>query len=115
LPSFSSVVFFWSGISALKAPSDFAQPSTDQQHPITHAGGPAALNDGSVADHHLDDLPSQAQSDPSTDTPGLLRAPVASVAPASVMTMARAAVTTAAGSPRLAGPLRPPRSDAIKA
>lgn len=110
-----AVVFFWSGLSTFEAPSALAQSSTDQQHTVAHAGGPAALNDGSVADHHLDDLPSQAQSDPSTDTPGLLWAPVASVAPASRMATPRAAVTTAAGSPCLAGPLRPPCTDAIPA
>ena len=69
------------------------------------------LNDGSVEDHHLDDLPSQVQNDPPAETPGLLAAPVAPAAQASVMATPRAVVSTAAVSPCLAGPLRPPCSD----
>jgi hypothetical protein len=106
-----AVIFFWSGLSTFEAPSAFAQPLTDQPHPIAHAGGPAELNDGSVADHHLDDLPSQAQNDPPTDTPGLLAAPVTSAHQALVMATPRAVVSTAAVAPCLAGPLRPPCSD----
>lgn len=109
-----SVVLFWSGLSTFEAPSAFAQPSPDQQHDVAHAGGPAAANAGSVEDHHLDDLPSQAQSDPSTETPGLLAAPLAATAPSLVMVTPHAFVSTAAGSPYLAGPLRPPCGEAIK-
>lgn len=109
-----AVVLIWSGLSTFEAPSAFAQPSTDQQHVIAHAGGPAGLNDGSVEDHHLDDLPSQAQSDPSTETPGLLAAPLASLAPSLVMATPHAFVSAVAGPPYLAGPLRPPCSATIK-
>ena len=106
-----AVVLFWSGLGTLEAPSALAQPSTDQ---IAHPGGPAGLNDGSVEDHHLDDLPSQAHSDPSAETPGLLAAPLASMAPALVMATPRTFVSAVAGPPYLAGPLRPPCGEAIK-
>lgn len=108
-----AVVLFWSGLSTLEAPGVFAHPSPDQQFAIAHAGGPAVANDGSVEDHHLDDLPSQAQNDPSTETPGLLAAPLAALAPSLVMATPHAFVSTAAGPPFLAGPLRPPCIEAI--
>ena len=109
-----AAILFWSGLSTFEAPGALAQPSPDQQYAIAHAGGPAAANDGSVEDHHLDDLPSQAQSDPSTETPGLLAAPLAAIVPSLVMTTPHAFVSAVAGPPFLAGPLRPPCVEAIK-
>lgn len=108
-----AAVLFWSGLSTFEAPSALAQPSTDQQQVIAHAAGSAALNDGSVEDHHLDDLPFQAPSDPSTETPDLLAAPVTSLAPSRVVASPYAFVSTVAGPPYLAGLLRPPCGEAI--
>ncbi len=108
-----AVVLLWSGLSTLEAPSASAQPLPDQPYAMAHAGGLAAAPEGSVEQHHLDDLPSQAQNDPSTEGPGLLPAPLTATAPLLVVTQPHVFVSTAAGPPYLAGPLRPPCSDAI--
>jgi hypothetical protein len=89
-----AVVLLWSGLSTLEAPS-------------------ASAPEGSVEQHHLDDLPLQAQNDPSTEGPGLLPAPLTATAPLLVVAQRHVFVSTAAGPPYLAGPLRPPCSDAI--
>lgn len=110
---FLAVVLFWSGLSTIEAPNASAQPLTEQQHAIAHAGGSADLHDGSVEDHHLDDLPSQAQGDPSAETPGLLPAPLRPTSPSMATAQPHTFVSTAAASPFLAGPLRPPCSEAL--
>lgn len=110
---FLAFVLFWSGLSTFEAPSALAQHSPEQQHALAHAGGPSGLHDGSVEDHHLDDLPSQAQSDPPAETPGLLPAPLRHTAQALATAQPHTFVSAAAGSPCLAGPLRPPCSEAL--
>jgi hypothetical protein len=103
-----SVVLLWSGLSTIEAPLVFAQPSPEQQHALVHAGGQVAAHEGSVEHHHLDDLPSQAQSDPVSETAGLLPAHLTPSAPSVVMAQPRAFASAEAGPPFLAGPLRPP-------
>lgn len=109
---FLAFVLLWSGLSTIEAPRAFA-PSHEQQHAIAHAGGQAAAHEGSVEQHHLDDLPSQAQNDPPTETPGLLPAPLKPGAPSMVMAQPHTFVSAATGSPFLAGPLRPPCRTAL--
>jgi len=110
---FLAFVLFWSGLSTFEAPSALAQPSTEQQHALAVGGGSADLNDGSVEDHHLDDLPSQAQSDPPAETPGMLPALLRPNAQFQATAQRHCFVSAAAGSPFLAGPLRPPCSEAL--
>ena len=110
---FLAFVLFWSGLSTIEAPRALVQPSHEQQHTLTQAGGPLTLNDGSVEDHHLDDQPSQALSDPSVETFGLLPAPPRCSAPTLAMIEPHAFVLAVAGPPFLDGPLRPPRSEAV--
>lgn len=112
---FLAFVLLWSGLSTIEAPRALASPSPEQQHAIAHAGGLAAAHEGSVEHHHLDDLPSQAQSDPPTETPGLLPAPLNPGAQAVSMGRPRTFVSNEAGSPFLAGPLRPPCGAALTA
>ena len=105
-----AVVLFWSALSTLEAPSAWAEHAPGQHRVLVEAGGPADLRDGSVEDHHLDDLPLQAQSDLPAETPGMLPP---SLAPSSVVlsiAQRHRFVPVAAGSPFLAGPLRPPCS-----
>jgi hypothetical protein len=61
-----------------------------------------------VEHHHLDDLPLQAQSDPSAETPGLLPGPLMPGIQSPVMAQLHTLVPAAAKSPFLAGPMRPP-------
>jgi hypothetical protein len=111
---FLAFVLLWSAFSTIEAPQASAQDATGQQHRISPLGTEAPTQQGSVAHHHLDDLPSQAQADPPTDKPLLLplplrfaTIPVATAAP-------QAAVPVAARAPLLAGPLRPPRHAILK-
>jgi hypothetical protein len=110
-----SVILFWSGLSTIEAPRAFAPPLTEQQHAITRAGGLAAAHEGSVEHHHLDDLPSQAQIDPPTETPGLLPAPLNPGAQDRAAGRPRSFVSNEVASPFLAGPLRPPCGAALAA
>jgi len=110
---FLAFVLFWSGLSTFEAPSALAQASPEQQHALAQAGGPPGLHDGSVEDHHLDDLPSQAQSDPPAETPGLLPAALRPTAQSPATAQPHSFVSAAAGSPFLARPLRPPCSGAL--
>ncbi len=110
---FLAFVLFWSGLSTFEAPSALAQPSPEQQQALAYAGGPASPNDGSVEDHHLDDLPSQAQSDSPAETPGMLPALLRPNSQFQATAQRHSFVSAAAGSPFLAGPLRPPCSEAL--
>lgn len=110
---FLTIVLFWSGLSTIEVPSSLAQPSTEQQHALAHAGGDPGAHDGSVEDHHLDDLPSQAQGDPSAETPGLLPAPLRPNSQSLATAQPHTCVSAAAASPFLAGPLRPPCGEAL--
>jgi hypothetical protein len=103
-----AAVLLWSGLNTIEAPRAFASPSPEQRLAIVHAGSQAAPHEGSVEHHHLDDLPSQAQSDPPPETPGLLPAPLASSAQRMVMAQPHAFASAETGPPFLAGPLRPP-------
>lgn len=105
---FIAAVLLWSGFSTIETPHDALAASTGEAPAWLPAAGDTAAGLGSVADHHLDDLPVQAQADPPTDLPALpvaahrlglqpLREPLAAALP-----------TAAAWPPFLAGPLRPP-------
>ena len=104
-------VLIWSGFSSIEAPRVLAQPSTGHQQAIVHGGGPAAGDEGSVEHHHLDDLPSQAQLDPPTDTPGPLPVPSRAISRSAERQLPCARATPEAGPPFLSGPLRPPCSE----
>jgi len=110
---FLAIVLLWSGLSTIEAPHVFASPSPEQRLTIAHACGQAASHEGSVEHHHLDDLPSQAQSDPPPETPGLLPAPLAPSAQRMVMAQPHPFASGEAVPPFLAGPLRPPCSAAL--
>ena len=110
---FLAFVLLWSGLNTIEAPHVFASPSPEQRLTIAHAGGQAAPPEGSVEHHHLDDLPSQAQSDPPPETPGLLSTPIAPSAQGMVMAQPHAFAAAETGPPFLAGPLRPPCSAAL--
>lgn len=110
---FLAFVLLWSGLSTIEAPRAFAKPLPEHQHGVAHGGGQAAADDGSVEHHHLDDLPSQAQTDPPTETPGLLPAPLKPAPHSLAPGRPRAFVSASAGSPFLAGLLRPPCSAAL--
>jgi len=110
---FLAFVLFWSGLSTFEAPSALAQASPEQQHALAQAGMQPSLDDGSVEDHHLDDLPSQAQSDPPAETPGLLPALMRPTSLLQATAQLHTFVSAAAGAPFLAGPLRPPCSEAL--
>ena len=108
-----AVVLLWSGLNTIEAPDVFALPSPEQRFVIVHAGSQAAAHEGSVEHHHLDDLPTQAPSEPPPETPGLLPTPLAPSAQRMVMAQPHAFASAEAGPPFLAGPLRPPCSAAL--
>ncbi len=108
-------MLLWSALSTLEAPLARTAPTPSS---LT-AGAPAPglqgvvaeegadVPAGSVADHHLDDLPLQAHSEVPADVPGL--PPVHGPgAPLQGSEMPQARLSPATATPCLAGPLRPP-------
>ena len=104
-------VLLWSGLNTVEAPRILAPVAADQPAVLERlAETPAHTTspEGSVEHHHLDDLPSQALSEPAAESPGLLPAPLAALPSAALASAPRGVLTAGAGSPDLAGPLRPP-------
>jgi hypothetical protein len=110
-----AVVLLWSGLSTFEPLRLAAPSSAERQAAFAPGGGPAALDDGSVEDHHLDDLPSQALGDPTTETPGLLLAQLEACIPSLAMGRGPAFELNDIRAPFLAGPLRPPCRAALTA
>jgi hypothetical protein len=108
-----AVVLLWSGLNTVEAPHVFASPAPEQVLVIAAGGSPSAPAEGSVEHHHLDDLPSQVQTELPPETPGLLPASPAPGAPRLVMALPHPFASAEAVSPFLAGPLRPPCSGAL--
>lgn len=105
---FLAFVLLWSGVSTVEAPRSFAQTAPEQQHSIAHAGGQGAAQEGSVDDHHLDDLPAQAQSESPLEIPGLLPVPLTPRFHGGPLARPRSLAAVVLAPPFLAGPLRPP-------
>jgi len=106
---FLAFALLWSGFSTFEAPTVAAPASLELQQDSADAGGKLQKHMGTVEDHHLDDLPQQAQGDPRTDTPELPQAMHKNSANASA-TSVHPCLSAAAISPLLAGLLRPPSS-----
>jgi len=105
---FLAFVLLWSGVSTIEAPRPLAPTSPEQQHAIAHADGQGAAHEGSVDDHHLDDLPAQAQNDSPPETPGLLPLSLTPRFHGGPLAQPRALASVVLAPPFLAGPLRPP-------
>lgn len=110
---FLASVLFWSALGTIEGVSTWAQQSSVQQPALADAG--ALPSAGSVMDHHLDDLPSQAQSDPPAETPDLLPALSRPSDRFHAGAQRHCVRSAAAGSPFLVGPMRPPCSEALTA
>jgi hypothetical protein len=108
-----AAVLLWSGLNTIETPQGLAQPAAEQAQVIAHAAGLEAGHQGSVDQHHLDDRPWQAQSEPPVESPGLMPTPRGDVAPRMSAAHPRSPRCAAATSPFLEGPLRPPCSAAF--
>lgn len=72
LALFLSFVLLWSGATAHEQPLIGVPGGTSAATAtLLPQPGPADLADGSVADHHLDDLPAQHLADAALDAPAL--------------------------------------------
>jgi len=109
---FLSFVLLWSCLGTIEVPRALAKPSGELQHILPQSGGSVTAQEGSVEHHHLDDLPSQAQNDPATETPGVPVDVVKVSAAGPATARPHAFESGAVPSPILAGPLRPPCSAA---
>lgn len=102
-----ALTLFWSGVSTLEVPV-LAPVLGGQTHSLGLADGKTGAPQGSVAHHHLDDLPHQALNEPSADAPSLLPATAGPIARAVAMEHPHASLASAAALPFLAQALRPP-------
>ena len=108
-----AAVLLWSGLHTVESPRADAPASPAQMVAIVHAMDGTAAHEGSVEHHHLDDLLSQALSEPPPETPGLLAAPQAQSARWMATAQPLGLASAGAGAPFLAGPLRPPCDAAL--
>jgi hypothetical protein len=106
-------ILLWSGLSTVEAPHTIASSPADQQYAAAQAAALVAAHEGSVEHPHLDTLPPLAQLDAPNETPGLPSAPLVPGAPSLALMQPRTFVPAGAGSPFLAGPLRPPSSSGL--
>lgn len=110
---FLAFVLLWSGLTTIEAPQALGQIAPAQQYVIADGGVVAPDHEGSVEDHHLDDLPMQGYSDPSHESPDLLPTGLVPSALLTATDQARAFTSAEVRMLSLAGPLRPPRSVAL--
>jgi hypothetical protein len=101
-------VMLWSGVSTIEAPRALEPTSSEQQHAAAHIDGQGTVHEGSVDDHHLDDLPAQAQTDSLTETPDVLLALPLRRFHDESLAQPRSPAAVASAPPFLVGPLRPP-------
>ena len=106
-----AVVLLWSGVNTAEAQ---AAPSR-AAHDLRDATAALAAPEGSVAQHHLDELPAQTASDPSTESPAVLPARLALRPTSMALALPEAFASVGVAPPFLAGPLRPPCSTALAA
>ncbi len=107
LAFFLALVLAWSGLSAWEPLGAILAAERAAQSLVAEPGDRSA---GTVADHHLDDQPSQFQGNPVPDLTGL-PAPVPAIALAAVAAARpRLGESPALPAPCLAHPERPPRS-----
>lgn len=105
---FIAAVLLWSSFSTIE-PLHGSLPAPIGEAPAWVASAATAPQPpGSVADHHLDDLPVQAQADPPADLPALPAATLRLSLPSLREPPASTGQPAAAWPPFLAGPLRPP-------
>jgi hypothetical protein len=112
---FLALVLLWSGLGTIEAPDAWAQPASEPSLAQLEAAQPAGTHPGSVEDHHLDDLPMQAQNEPPAEGPGLVPAWLKPAANPGTAARPPVFLTAGTGSPCLAGPLRPPCRSAFTA
>ena len=107
-----ALVLTWSVVGTIELPRVGGLASSEPVLAVAQGGGSGSTDEGSVAHHHLDDLPSQVQGDTPVDAPDLL--PAAGQPGLRRLPSAGPRFTPPEGqaSPCLAGPLRPPRSSA---
>jgi hypothetical protein len=112
---FLALVLLWSGFSAWEQPDAFIAADFTSEPLIAGAAEPGDRSAGTVADHHLDDQPSQSQGDPMPDLPGLL--PLGLTARAMTLTMERPRQGDfpVPPTPCLARPEHPPRQAPVSA
>jgi hypothetical protein len=109
LAFFLALVLLWSGASACEPLGSFLAADLASQPLIAGSAEPGDRSEGTVADHHLDDLPSQAPGDLAPDLPGLPPSLRAVCGQAAAAPCPRPAEPTMLPAPCLAAPDRPPR------
>lgn len=101
LAVFLALVLLWSGFTTFEAPHAAATVLAEVE------GQPAPA--GSIEQHHLDDLPAQAQAEPMPELPALLATPPTMHDAAGTAGRPAGVLRAARSAPWLDGPLRPPR------
>ncbi len=111
-----ALVLFWSGFTTTYEQSGWIALANAEQIEVRSSGAPAhGFHDGTVNDHHLDDLPAQAHAESVTDLPGLFLAPGETPATGLAMAKPRSYAAPARSAPYLDRPQRPPCVTALVA
>jgi hypothetical protein len=108
-------VMLWSGLGTIEVAGAPASPLEELTSTLVDAPAPvpASGHEGSVEQHHLDDLPMQVQSDPGTGALGRLPSILMTRAASALLLPSPALAAADTRPPFLAGPLRPPCSAAL--
>jgi hypothetical protein len=104
-----ALVLLWSAASACEPLGSFLAADLAAQPLIAGSAEPGDRSEGTVADHHLDDVPAQPPGDLAPDLPALPPSPRAVGFRATAAACPRPAGPTMLPAPCLAAPERPPR------
>jgi hypothetical protein len=115
LASILAFMLLWSAVGTVEGMTGFMQTLPEHHTAFVSGGGTNDGQDGSVEDHHLDDLPGQPASDSPLDSPGLPDAGPALRLRSEVLASREAIAAVLLAPPYLAGPLRPPCGGADQA
>lgn len=110
MAAFLAAALLWSGVGTIEAPLASAQPWQQPVAAFLGSAGSEQGPQGSVEDHHLDDLLIQLVNDAPLDLPGLLGATLTLSSAWRAPAPAPATPSVLQAPPCLAGPLRPPCS-----
>lgn len=108
-------IVLWTGLNTIELRDPAVLPQSQLTLGLVQPGNSPLKPEGSVEHHHLDDQPSQALSDPHTDTPVLPLPLMMRAKGKTSPTMQSAFRLARVEQPFLYGPLRPPCYDPIQA
>jgi hypothetical protein len=108
-----ALVLLWSAVTTIEPPRAMGHAALEQSYATAEGGTPSTRHEGSIDDHHLDDLPGQPQSDPPPEPLGLLAHSMVALFDGGQMSRPTGIASLGLALPFLDGLLRPPCRSAL--